>query len=392
MRLLFLFLFFGSFASLQVPVVSNYPDFMEGISENQPTALRMESDLIRYGAMVHVQTYQEVLPVDEEHLLLIKETFESLPPTVKVPDYQAKGDSYLCLCQKNDLLKILERWKDGQQNIDDYAKFDCKYRSFTNPDDMFHGESFWKEKDILQKLKQKNQDTEIISLSENVKFDIFKNKNNATKKVIKVIFPLPIEHIVKEVEDESFLISAKSDNDQELYQGLSVQGWKSLFPQWKEYQELNTGFWGKPRKKSNIKNNQYAKSFTIAPNNTKTYNIKGQSTFLVRTNQQKTKSFQHLTINQNGRYIKGESYLDYGEYLHHGTTGLAGEEQKITIAFDAAIPISSISVFDGNTGIQLGETNAPPFELNIPNKTTEINVKITYPKLKKVQINYSTIK
>ncbi|HHB80023.1 MAG TPA: hypothetical protein ENK85_12390, partial [Saprospiraceae bacterium] len=67
MRLLFLFLFFGSFASLQVPVVSNYPDFMEGISENQPTALRMESDLIRYGSMVHVQTYQEVLPVDEEH-------------------------------------------------------------------------------------------------------------------------------------------------------------------------------------------------------------------------------------------------------------------------------------------------------------------------------------
>lgn len=384
MKLALLFLI-GALTAIQMPIVSNYSDFILEINKGNHTALRMESDEIKYGTLIHSQIYQEVLPVDEHNVLLVKEVFETMPTARNY--YEPKGESFVCLCDKKDLVSILKRWKDGQHSIKDYAKFDCKYRSFTDPSFIFHGDSFWEQANLLAH----NNKPTTITLAEKINVKIFKNRNNSSKKIIKIAFQPPVANIVKTIPDESYLLSVLSDKNKGLYLTNPKQGWKSLFPEWKDYTQLNTGFWGTPQRQPALRNGKYTQSFTIASDNTSSYTLKGQTTFWTKTNQQKKKSLKNILLAQNGFFIKGESYLDFGSFLKHKISSL-DNNNKVTVAFDIDIPITSITIYDAHSGTKLNQMTQPPFESQIPSNTTNINLDITYSVLKKVRVEYATEK
>ncbi len=384
MRLVFLLLFSGFFLNNQVPLVSNYGDFILGVEKSEPTALRMSTDEVRYGTTLSSEVYQEVLPIDETHVLLVKEVFETIPSTRG----DARGESYVCLCQKTDLVNILQRWKDGQYGVKDYAKFDCKYRSFTDRSEMFKGDSFWQSIDFKGRLIKNLQDVESISLSEKVNLSVYKNRNNPLKKILKISYELPSEHIVKEVEAESFLTSVKGASGAELYETSAALGWKSLFPEWKDYRQLNTGFWGVPKQKKSVINQRFTKSFSIECDEQTIASVKGQTTFLVKTDLSQTKTLGKLVLKKNDNFVNGDVYLDYGEYIHCTINGLSDDHQRVLVGFDADIPIQSLTAHDAMTGTALGTAKKTPFELELPVSTKEISLVVDYAKLKKARVDF----
>ena len=388
MKLVFLLLFAGAVAYVQVPVVSNYSDFITGVEEGHPTALRLEGDDIEYGAMIHSWIYQEVMPLDAEHFLFMNEVFESPAKDRK----QAKGVAYVCLCQKGDLVSILERWKDGQKSLNDYARFDCKFKNIPSRAEFFKGDSFWKGLQPLKKITELQTHTESVQLAQNIDILVFKNVHNPTKKVLKIAYDMPLDKVVKVVEDESFLTSVKSDDNQELLVNQQpAKGWKALFPDWKDYKQLNSGFWGEPGQTKHLEKGRYSNSFVIAPDPTQAYKVKGQTMCLVQTPQTQSKTIQNLPLNQGRRIIKGDVYLDYGERIKYGVNGLVDAEQKVTVTFSADIPISAITAFDVHSGKELATANQAPFELLIPYSASEINLKVEYPALKRVRVDFETV-
>ena len=390
MRLVFLLLLTGYFANVQVPVVSNYSDFILGIEKSEPTAMRMNSKVMRYGTSLMSNVYQEVLPIDATHLLLVKEVFETLPSQIGSESYGAKGESYVCLCQKDDLLSILQRWKDGQYGVNDYAKFDCKYRNFIDQADMFKGASFWQSINLKESLSAL-QDIDHVSLAEKAKLVVFMNKSNPAKRILKISFDLPVDNVLKEVEAESFLTSVKGNDGAELLDGTEALGWKSLFPEWKEYRQLNSGFWGVPKRKNSIRNNRFSKSYAVSTHSSSKLNVQGQTTFLVKTNETKPKSLKKLTLKKEGHFVQGDAYLDFGEYVSYGINGLSDDNQHVLVAIQTDVPVLSVVAYDAYTGAEIGRTDTLPLELNLPISTTEINLDVVYTKLKKVRVDYSMI-
>ncbi len=388
MRIVFLFLFAGYFVSNQVPVVSNYSDFIAGIQKSEPTAMRMSSSSIRYGTTVHNDVYQEILPIDETHVLLVKEAFETIPEHYGSESEAAKGESYVCLCRKDDLVSILQRWKDGQYGVNDYAEFDCKYRNLTNRAEMFDGDSFWQSINLTEKLSTL-QDVEHVALSGKAKLLVFRNRNNPSKKILKISFDLPMDQVVKEVEAESFLTSVKGDDGTEMYRAPQALGWKSLFPEWKDYKPLNTGFWGVPKRKKSVLNNRFSKSYSIVSSHSAKLNVKGQTTFLVKTEETKSNSLNKLTLKKDDHFVKSEKYLDFGEYIRLSINGLSNDNQHVLVAVQSDVPILSVVAYDARTGAKIGTADTLPLELNLPISTTEINLDVVYTNLKKVCVEYT---
>ena len=393
MRLVFSFLLLGYFTNIQVPVVSNYSDFIMGIEKSEPTALRMHSNDVRYGTPLRSDVYQEILPISETHVLLVKEVFETRPNSSIMENEGAKGESYVCLCNKKDLVTILQRWKDNQHSNTDYAKFDCKYRSFFAKEEMFQGESFWKSIDLKATLNKINLETDDVLLSENVKMAVYKNRQNLSKKILKISYDIPVDNVIKEVESESFLLSVMGDEETNLLKNTDILGWKSLFPEWREYKQLNAGFWGEPKPKKSINNNNYSKSFSISSDQSSSIlQVEGQTTFLVKTDEKITKSLKNITIKKNGRFVQGDAYLDYGEYINYSIDGLSDENQSVVVAMQTSIPTHTVIAYDAKSGLELGRSDTMPIELNLPISTSEINLSVTYTKLKKVKITYSVSK
>lgn len=389
MRIVLLFLFTAYFTDNQVPMVSNYSDFISAVQKREPTAMRISSIETRYGTQLNSEIYQEVLPVDETHVLLINELFETIPNSFVGKRNREKGESFVCLCDKDDLVSILQRWKDGQHGVNDYANFDCKYRSFSDKSKMFKGNSFWQSIQLKDNLLKDFQGMEDIPLTENVKMLVYKNKSNPSKKILKISYDLPVDQVLKEVEAESFLTSVKNDDGVELQINSGVLGWKSLFPEWKEYRKLNAGFWGEPKRRKSILNNRFSKSYAITSNESAIKEVKGQTTFLVKTKEQKSKSLKKLTLKRDGRFIQGEAYLDFGEYINYQINGLSDDNQHVLVAIETDMPIFSVIAYDAQTGIELDKADTLPLELNLPISTAEINIDVVYNKLKKVRVDFS---
>jgi len=286
------------------------------------------------------------------------------------------------------LVSILQRWKDGQHGINDYAKFDCKFRTFSDKSEMFRGDSFWKNIKMAEKLANNHQDLAPISLSEKVEMLIFKNKKNVAKSIVKISYDVPFEQVVKDVEAASFLTSVKDDDGVELLEVPAANGWKSLFPEWKAYRQLNAGFWGVPKSKKSIVGNRFSKSYVVSGSSS-TLHVKGQTTFLVKTNETQTKLLKKLVLKKDGRYFPGDVYLNYGEHLHYGVSGLSDDNQHVLVAIETDIPVQSVTVYDAQTGAILGKAESQPFEFNLPVAVSEINLDVVYDKLKKVRVDYS---
>ncbi len=388
MRIAFLFFLFSSIAYDQVPVVTTYSDFLTSVQAGQATALSLSEESYQYGVPVNNLIYQEVLPINDEYQFLFSEIYENrVDAKIIQNDDFPKGDSYVCLCKTKDLVGILKRWKDGQSSIQDYAKFDCKHKSFYEKDKLYKGQSFWAEKNLLESLIKEDNNIEHISLSENVKAIVFKNRGDQSKKIIKIGFDVPVQEVIKVVEDETYLTSVKTATGEEVYmKGFSAHGWKSLFPDWKAYRPLNTGLWGEPKIQSPIKDGYFSKSYSISSTNAKSFSIQGRTTFLVKDDSKKEKRM-NLQLGEQQRVIKKEAYLDYGSELTYGVVGMDNESKQMIVSFNSEIPLSKIIILD-EKGIEIGQADAHPFEVLVPTHTTHIQVKIEYFSLKKIQVDY----
>ncbi len=388
MRIAFLFFLFATVAHDQVPVVSNYEDFLIGVQDGQATALSLDVESFQYGVQVNHLIYLEIMPLNEEYQLLFSEIYEEPIADKRVQETSfPKGDSYVCLCQKKDLVELLKRWKDGQHSMRDYAKFDCKHKSFSKKENLYKGQSFWADIKPLESLAQKVKKVEHIALSENVSAIVFKNRGDQSKKVIRIGFGVPVEDVVKTLEEETHLTSVKNSKGEELYRKeIPAMGWKSLFPDWKAYRPLNTGFWGEPTVKNPITEGYFSKSYSIAATKSNSFDIQGQATFLVKGKSKKQKMIE-LNLGEHQRIIKKEAYLDYGSDITYGVAGVDTNSQQLAVSFTSEIPILGITVLD-EKGVELGRTVAAPFEVLVPLHTTHIFVKIEYSNLKKVQVDY----
>lgn len=386
MKLTLLFLLFSNFGTILPPIVNDYDAFLKGFQDNNQIALQMDFDAVLYGTKVHSKVFLEVMPLDDDYMFFYTSKYD-VPALSDGQDYQLKGDNFVCLCEKGDLEDILLRWKDGQYGNNDYGKFDCKFQSFSSEKELYHGASFLSEKKVKEQLNLRPEEPQ-LKLAKEVKTTIFRNRLQPQKTILRVKYPLPVENVVGVVKDESYLISVKGSDGKEYYQSRYPNiGWKSLFPDWKEFHKLNNGFWGTPKPKNNFKDGMYSETFVLRAGAPKEIIVKGKTSFLVKTNKKTSKRLKKLRIRDEGRVFNGDVYFEHGRFLDYQVDGVFPYNNTMSVSFSVDLPIESITVFDTRTGQELATTQAP-FEVVIPIGTQAVDIVVEYPELNQVQVSW----
>gem|GEM_PF-5180276 len=368
----------------QVPQVADYDELVSAVDASRPAGLFLESDYNRYGQPVKTYMYHEVRPGPGGKLFFYHERFQE--PTGNF-DVKPSGNAYVCLCAKDDLRALLERWRDEQYGMDDFGPFACKYRPLTRPHDWKAGESFWQQ--VFRRAAGEKKLPTLILRDVSVKR--YSNTSNPDREIIRIEVPVPAGRLFKPIVDKSFVRSVQDETGRELLFDTTGTDWMAMFPDWFRYEKLNAGFWGTPRRVNPVQDGRYHTRVAIAPA-TGPLHIRGQVAFWKFTGLQQTRELDGLPVLTKNRYtLNKEVYLDYGEWLTYGVTGADPERGRISVRFNSDAPLTAVEVFDAATGERLGRAEKPAFELDLPASCRQVRLRVQYEQLAPVVYLYDFV-